>query len=365
MIKGRVIYIEIAGRWRGSWHGSGMRQSRMKVSSTTDAAVYHCLSRVVDRRFILQEAEKEMFLQFLREYEQFCGVQVLTYCLMSNHFHILLEVPKRPDVRPDAAEVLRRLEGLSGGAISAGKARQMLEMFATAKDESGAREFLEQFHRRMWDVSEFMKLLKQRFTQWYNRRMNRQGTLWEDRFKSLLVEGEGDALMTLAAYIDLNPVRAGLVTDPAEYRWSGYGEALAGRKRAKEGLRQIYAQAVRSREVTATEALRGYRLRLFTQGEVGREGTDTQGVPLRRGISREEVLRMIRSQGQITLNEYLHCRVRYFSDGVALGSRGFVEGVFDKFRDHFGPQRKTGARRMRGLEEALFTARDLKVSVFG
>ena len=51
-----------------------MRQSRMKVSSAEDRAVYHCLSRVVDRRFIFGDAEKEMFVQFLREYEQFCGV---------------------------------------------------------------------------------------------------------------------------------------------------------------------------------------------------------------------------------------------------------------------------------------------------
>ncbi|MGA1658363.1 MAG: transposase, partial [Ilumatobacteraceae bacterium] len=97
-----------------------------------------------------------------------------------------------------------------GAAITAGKARQMLEMFAVAKDEAGAQAYLEGFTRRMGDVSEFIKLLKQRFTQWYNRRNARKGTLWEDRFKSVLVEGEGDALVTMAAYIELNPVRAGM-----------------------------------------------------------------------------------------------------------------------------------------------------------
>jgi hypothetical protein len=52
------------------------------------------------------------------------------------------------------------------------------------------------------------------------------GTLWEGRFKSVLVEGTGQTLSTMAAYIDLNPVRAGIVKDPADYRWSGYAEAV-------------------------------------------------------------------------------------------------------------------------------------------
>ncbi len=71
-----------------------------------------------------------------------------------------------------------------------------------------------------------MKLLKQRFSQWHNARNARKGTLWEERFRSVLVDGAGEALLTMAAYIDLNPVRAGIVQDPKDYRWSGYGEAL-------------------------------------------------------------------------------------------------------------------------------------------
>ncbi len=83
------------------------------------------------------------------------------------------------------------------------------------------------------------------------------------------------------------------------------------------------------------------------------------------GIDRQEVIRMILNQGRIGLDEYLRCRVRYFSDGVAIGSRGFVDGVFGRFRGQFGQRRKTGARRMRDLEPELFTARDLRVDVFG
>jgi hypothetical protein len=64
--------------------------------------------------------------------------------------------------------------------------------------------------------------------------------------------------------------------------------------------------------------------------------------------------------------EYLRCRVRYFCDGAVLGSREFVEEIFRGYRERFGPRRKTGARRMRGLaEEALYALRDLRKGVFG
>jgi putative transposase len=85
-----------------------------------------------------------------------------------------------------------------------------------------------------------MKTLLQRFTRWFNRTHQRSGTLWEERYKSVIVES-GVAARTMAAYIDLNPVRAGMVSDPAEYRWSSYGEAVGGGlngngKKAREGL---------------------------------------------------------------------------------------------------------------------------------
>ena len=59
-------------------------------------AFYHCVSRIVDRNFVLGDLEKEHFVKLMRAYETFCGVRVITVCVMTNHFHILLEVPQRP-----------------------------------------------------------------------------------------------------------------------------------------------------------------------------------------------------------------------------------------------------------------------------
>jgi hypothetical protein len=181
-----------------------------------------------------------------------------------------------------------------------------------------------------------------------------------------LVEGAGQALAAMAAYIDLNPVRAGLVEDPKDYRWSGYGEAVAGRRRARDGLRVIARALHGVKEPSLTTALDIYRMWVFNEGSEEREALDEEGRPLRGALRRSEVLRVLRKKGRLPLRAYLRCRVRYFCDGAVMGSRGFVEEVFRTYRARFGPKRRDGARRMRGLAEAgLFTLRDLQVGLFG
>ena len=67
------------------------------------------------------------------------------------------------------------------------------------------------------------------------------------------------------------------------------------------------------------------------------------------------------------MGQVLRLRVRYFSDGVVLGSRNYVEEVFGEFRERFGPRRRSGARPLRGLGALgeLSTLRDLRVDVVG
>jgi len=105
--------------------------------------------------------------------------------------------------------------------------------------------------------------------------------------------------------------------------------------------------------------LEHYRRLLFTWGQAGRPGGK---------ISREEAQKVLSKGGRLPVAEALRCKVRYFTDGAAMGSRGYVEAIFAAKRKRFGPNRKDGARRMRGLEaakEGIFTLRDLRVRVFG
>ncbi len=343
-----------------------MRRARLKAPRHHDVAYYHCISRVVDRQFFFGEVEKEQFVALMREYEAFCGVRIVTFCVMSNHFHVLVEVPKRPEGPMSDNELLGKVERLSGVA-GRGTTRQMLEQLRRQGHDKAAEEYKEPFLARMWDVSWFMKLLKQRFTQWFNHERGRKGTLWEERFKSVLVEGAGHSLATMAAYIDLNPVRADLVEDPKDYRWCGYAEAMAGKRRAKEGLRVVVAGAQRlaPEQVSLSEVLPTYRVWMHGQGEEN-ERTDEAGNPVRSGISRETVAAVIAAKGRVSLAEYVRMRVRYYADGAVLGTRSFVDSVFKANRSRYGPKRKDGARRMRGVDsDQLYALRDLRVRVIG
>jgi REP element-mobilizing transposase RayT len=319
---------------------------------------------VVNRALVLGEEEKEVFVRLMRRWERFCGVRVVTFCVMSNHFHLLVEVPARPAELPSDGELFERLEALYGKGPAV-NLRMQWESVCQSGDPANLARWREQFFRRMWDVSVFMKALKQQFTQWFNRRHARKGTLWEERFRSVLVEGACLALATMAAYIDLNPVRAGLVDDPKDYRWCGYAEAVAGRRQAREGLRTIVQGANRPHG-TWKESLAEYRLRLYGEGEERGIDDPARGYRARRGLSPEEVARVLAARGKLSAWEMLRCKVRYFSDGAVLGTRGFVNAVFEAERGRFGPKRQDGARRMRHVEAGgLCVLRDLRLRPIG
>jgi putative transposase len=191
------------------------------------SAVYHCVSRTAFKEFVFEDQEREAFTQILVKQAGFCGVELLAYCMMSNHFHVMVRVPEK--VPLGDAELLRRygiLYGKGHCPFSSPRPESLAAMLA-ANDEV-SEYWRRRLQARMHDLNVFMRELKQRFGIWYNHRHENEGTLWGDRFGSVVVEDEPRALSVVAAYIDLNPVRAGMVKDPGEYRHSGYGRAMGG-----------------------------------------------------------------------------------------------------------------------------------------
>jgi REP element-mobilizing transposase RayT len=206
---------------------------------------YHVVSRINEKRYYLGDEQKAVFLGLLRKAAVFSGVELLTFCLMDNHFHLLIRVPERVEI--DDKELLYRLRTL----YRPGEYRELLDEYRRAeKDKTGAAlmMFRKRYLRRMYDLSQFMSTLKQRFSIWYNRGHERHGPLWDGRFRSVLVQSSPDemgtrALTTMAAYIELNPVRAGLVDDPADYAWCGYACAARGEKAFLDGIRYIFERS--------------------------------------------------------------------------------------------------------------------------
>jgi hypothetical protein len=387
-----------------------MRQARWLAEwrhSESKPVFYHCISRIVDRRFVLGAREKEKFRALMRMYEKFSGCRVTSYCLMDNHFHLLLEVPPMPkNGPPDTAlsnaglsnaslsdtELLYRLSALYNEAFVATVAKELADARKLVKaglaDESiVVAQIHERFTYRMHDLGEFMKGLLQRYTQWHNRIHERSGRLWEDRFKSVIVE-DGVAARTMAAYIDLNPVRAGLVKDPAEYRWSSYGEAIGGGakgngKTARAGLVRAWGAhkgMLADAALWSGEVSRAYRKMLMahavekTSESIGPDGslvrkTTRKGIPKEphKKLTPEEQSAKQQRDGEIPFARMLQHRIRYFTDGAVIGSRIFVDEAFANSRTRFGPKRNSGARKMRGNASAasplIYSMRDLRKGI--
>ena len=208
-----------------------MRRARVKVDGE---AYYHVMSRCALQEHLLVGEVKGMFLRILRRAERFSGVKVLDYCVMDNHFHLLLKVPRRCDVSDE--ELDARVRILYGEA----KANRIFARWKLLRDVGGEAAVEREraaLRKRMYDLSEFMKTFKQRFSLWYcSNHGNLEGTIWQGPFHSVLVEGSRDSLGAVSSYIALNPVRAGLVRNPSDYAWSGFGAACAGDATAKSAL---------------------------------------------------------------------------------------------------------------------------------
>ncbi len=323
---------------------------------------HHVVSRVVDRRLVFGDVEKRFFRDWVDRYARFCGMEVVTYCLMGNHFHLLIgfssEEADRFAAEASDDEVVERARAIYE-RDEADVYQRALEGCRVRGDDRGAAEIRGRLTSRMGNLSIFVQELKRRFSKWYNGRNDRVGTLWESRFRSVLVEGDRVAMETVAGYIDLNPVRAGMVSAPEDYRFCGYGEAVGAASDGK-GARRGIARAVglgdeaeRDDPGWWDEAQKRYRLLLFGRGV--RSGSIAPG----------KLREVIDAGGALTRSQALHCRIRFMTDGGAIGSTEFVEAIFARERadGKFSPGRTTGSRPMGGAEwGGLTSLRDLRKS---
>ena len=317
---------------------------------------YHVISRIAGQRFLMDAEEKGLLMELLYRAAEFSGVDVLTFALMDNHFHLMLRVPKAQSV--DDADLVRRMRVLYGEA----KTQRVLEDWERwEKKGDGSRVVKAKalLRERLFDLSEFCKTLKQHYSMSYNLRHGYSGSIWGARFKSMILSADYETLMTVGAYIDLNPVRASAVHEAQDYAWSGFGQALRGHFGARRGLRLLVSAAYARRETTFEQAslVYGSAIQGFIERPSGQGFASHEPRPAAADFESEAVEAKLEAGEALALYELLRCRVRHFSAGLALGPLAFVRQLVKGL----SPASKDTARRC-GLCKAvdIYTARWLR-----
>ena len=201
-----------------------------------EPAFYHCVSKVRGQEMLLNDDEKRRLHELMRRVSGFSGVEVKTYCLMDNHFHMIVKVPKWREV--DEAELVSRMRTLYGDAKTEARlaAWKLWENKGQAHKSIRAKAAL---RKRLFNLSDFFKTMKERFAKDFNRRSGCSGVFWSERFNSVLLDSEKGILTTVGAYGDLDPVRSGIVKIAEKYAFSGLGAAFRGDTDALAGIHDI------------------------------------------------------------------------------------------------------------------------------
>jgi putative transposase len=299
---------------------------------------------------LIDDVAKEVLRKQLWQVADYCGLEILTHAIMFNHFHVLVRVPQKTSVAD--AELIRRYRMLYPKPIKDQAAR--FEAIQAQLQSNGPEALIWRSQQlpMMGDLSPFMRLVKQRFLIWFNRSHDRYGTLWSERFKSVLVEVKSGVLRTMAAHIDLNAVRAGLVDDPKDFRFCGYGEAVAGNGPAQTGLGAVMGGD------SWRDTQEHFRQTLFGTGAAVKANASR--------LSVDDFDRVIAEKGRLPLAMVLRCRVRYFTEGAVPGSQAFVQSYLSTYQQQTGRRSRTAPRQIPHVADGgdLDTLRGLRQKAF-
>ena len=195
------------------------------------------------------------------------------------------------------------------------------------------------FKEKFSNLSEFMKDLKQRFSRYYNKLHERRGYFWGDRFKSVIVEN-GDTLINCLAYIDLNPIRAGLVKKPEDYRWCSIGYHLQTDN--KSAFLSTDFGLSSYGEMSDAERLVDYREFLYEKGAIE---------TIKVKCINEAVIKKERDKEyRLTSVDRFRFRTRYFTDSGIIGTKSFVSRYYEMFKGCFNTSNEKKPKKISGLD---------------
>ena len=292
-----------------------------RMVNDNETTVYHVMSRTALDGFPLGDIEKDFILNLIRKFSALYFVEILGFCIMGNHFHLLVKMI--PEYNYTDEEIQKRYDNFYGD------------------DQMFAAGWIPSLRVKLSSLSEFVREIKVGFARYYNKRHHRRGYFWGDRFKSVIVEN-GETLIHCLAYIDLNPVRAGLVERPEDYRWNSLGYHVQTNK--KDNFLSLDFGLVEFGVLEAEERLRRYRRYVYEAGALDRPDKATAKT-IDKGILENERQKNF----EIRRKDRFRHRTRYFTDSGIIGSREFVSTNYQKFKHLFMSKNEKVPKPVSGL----------------
>ncbi len=197
-----------------------MTKPRFEQVSVEDTPFYHCMVRCVRRAFLCGDDyetgenfdhRKQWLVSRLRFLSYVYAIDICAYAVMSNHYHVILHVDKGRAESWSLDDVVERWLQLYKGDKLIQKWMAFRSELSKAELKK-AEEIIEQWRERLTSISWFMRGVNETIARMANEEDNCKGRFWEGRFKSQALLDE-QALLTCMAYVDLNPVRAGIADD--------------------------------------------------------------------------------------------------------------------------------------------------------
>jgi hypothetical protein len=194
-----------------------------------------------------------------------------------------------------------------------------------------------------------MREIKVNFARFFNRRHHRRGYFWGDRFKSVIVES-GETLINCLAYIDLNPMRAGLVERPEQYRWNSLGYHVQTNNRdsflsTDFGLKEFNPPPADKCLKSKKERVRMYRRYVYEVGSLNQPEKGSVKVIEDRVLEKERSRKF-----ELSKSDRFRYRTRYFTDSGIIGSKEFVSTNYRRFKHFFYSKHEKKPKPIKGLD---------------
>jgi len=278
--------------------------ARTARHKSTEAAFYHLTNRVAGRPdwfpFRNRQARRkllDMILFYVRVYR----CRLAAFQIMGNHFHFIVHFEKpRPLSRQELKTSARQLYGRRAEVIT--------DCWTDAQWTA--------FNQRLFDVSKLMANVDGLYASWFNRKFARRGHFWSDRFKNPELLGH-EAVQDGVLYVELNAVRAGLVSRPEQWKWGSARWRLNGNDQDLIPLEELFPSD------PGTDVYSSYRARLYYRGAVPTRNNQA-AIP-------QWVLLQEQRRGFNRAGAFLQ-RLRFLTDGLAVGPAEKVAQLLESYR---------------------------------